>query len=54
MNGYVVAQGRETGMPTPVSAAIVEAVREVEAGARKQAPQNMELVLRRAGHDARG
>ena len=54
MNGYVMAQGRETDIPTPVSAAIVEAVREVEAGARKQSPQNLELVLRRAGHDARG
>ena len=54
MNGHVMAQGRETDIPTPVSAAIVEAVREVEAGARKQSPQNLELVLRRAGHDARG
>jgi 2-dehydropantoate 2-reductase len=49
MNGYVVAQGRERGIPTPVSAAIVEAMREVEAGTRKPAPENIPHVLKRAG-----
>jgi 2-dehydropantoate 2-reductase len=49
MNGHVVAQGLETGIATPVSTAIVAAVREVESGARPQSPQNLELVLRRAG-----
>jgi 2-dehydropantoate 2-reductase len=49
MNGHVVAQGRARGVPTPVSAATVEAVHEVEQGVRKQAPQNIEHVLRRAG-----
>src|SRR5712692_2107761 len=49
MNGYVVAQGREHGVPTPVSAAVVEAMHDVERGTRKPAPQNVELVLRRAG-----
>ena len=49
MNGYVVAQGRERGVPTPVSAATVEIMREVDAGTRKQAPENIGLVLRRAG-----
>lgn len=48
MNGHVMAQGRETGIPTPVSAAIVAVVREVEAGDRPQSPQNLELALRRA------
>jgi 2-dehydropantoate 2-reductase len=48
MNGFVVAEGRDAGIPTPVSAAIVEAVREVEAGVRAQAPRNLELVLRQA------
>jgi 2-dehydropantoate 2-reductase len=48
MNGYVVDQGRKTGVPTPVSAAIVAAVREIETGARTQSPQNLELVLRQA------
>jgi ketopantoate reductase len=49
MNGYIVAQGLQTGIPTPVSVAIVAAVREMEAGGRPQSPQNLELVLRRAG-----
>jgi 2-dehydropantoate 2-reductase len=54
MNGHVVARGRETGVPTPVSAAIVAAVREVETGAREQSPRNLELVLRQAGAPAPG
>jgi 2-dehydropantoate 2-reductase len=49
MNGHVVAQGRERQVPTPVSAAVVETVREVDAGTRQPAPQNIELTLRRAG-----
>jgi 2-dehydropantoate 2-reductase len=48
MNGHVVARGREVGVPTPVSAAVVAAVREVETGARAQSPGNLERVLRRA------
>ena len=49
MNGYVMAQGRERGVPTPVSAAVVEVMHEVEAHVRKPEPQNIGLVLRRAG-----
>jgi 2-dehydropantoate 2-reductase len=49
MNGYVVAQGRERGVPTPVSAATVDIVREVDAGTRKPEAQNIATVLRRAG-----
>jgi 2-dehydropantoate 2-reductase len=49
MNGYVVAQGRERGVPTPVSSAIVEAMHEIEAGTRKSAPENIPHVLKRAG-----
>jgi 2-dehydropantoate 2-reductase len=49
MNGFVVAQGRERGVPTPVSAAVVDMVHEVERGARKPAAENVELTLRRAG-----
>jgi 2-dehydropantoate 2-reductase len=49
MNGHVVAQGRERGVPTPVSAATVAMVHEVEEGRRKQAPENIGEVLRRAG-----
>ncbi len=49
MNGHVVAQGAERRVPTPVSAAVVDIMREVETGSRQPAPQNIELTLRRAG-----
>jgi 2-dehydropantoate 2-reductase len=49
MNGHVVAQGKAAGVPTPVSEATVEMVRDVETGRRKQAPENIVEVLKRAG-----
>jgi 2-dehydropantoate 2-reductase len=49
MNGHVIAQGRARGVATPVSAAVVEVMHEVERGDRKPVPQNVELALRRAG-----
>jgi 2-dehydropantoate 2-reductase len=49
MNGYVVAQGRAKGVPTPVSTAVVEMVHEVESGVRKQAAENIGVTLKRAG-----
>ena len=49
MNGHVVAKGREVGVPTPVSVATVEMVREIDAGTRKPDPQNIGHVLKRAG-----
>ena len=49
MNGHVVAQGRVTSVPTPISAAVVDMVHEVERGARKPAPENIGAVLTRAG-----
>ena len=49
MNGHVVTKGREAGVPTPVSTATVEMVREIDAGTRKPEAQNIGLVLRRAG-----
>jgi 2-dehydropantoate 2-reductase len=49
MNGHVVTQGRARGVPTPVSAAVVEVVHEVEAGATRPEPQHLGRVLRRAG-----
>ena len=49
MNGYVLARGRELGVPTPVSAAAVDVMHEVQAGTRRPAPENIGLVLRRAG-----
>jgi 2-dehydropantoate 2-reductase len=49
MNGHVVAEGRQNGVPTPVSAATVEVMHEVDKGVRRPEPKNVELVLRRAG-----
>src|SRR5213596_2049497 len=49
MNGHVVAQGRERGVPAPVSSAVVEVMHEVANGSRKPDPKNVELTLRRAG-----
>jgi 2-dehydropantoate 2-reductase len=49
MNGHVVAQGKARGVPTPVSAAVVDIVHEVERGARKPAPENIGLALKQAG-----
>jgi 2-dehydropantoate 2-reductase len=49
MNGFVVAKGKERGIPTPVSAATVETMHEIETGARKPDAKNIELTLRRAG-----
>ena len=41
MNGYVVARGREAGVPTPVNAALAAMVREIEAGVRPITPDNL-------------
>ncbi len=49
MNGFVAAKGRENSIPTPVSAAVVETMHEVERGQRKQAPENIGVTLKRAG-----
>ena len=49
MNGYIVQRGRELGIPTPVNAAIVEVVKEVDAGTIKPDPSNVERVLKMAG-----
>jgi len=48
MNGRVVDKGHELGVPTPVSAAVVALMREVDAGTRKPAPEHIELALTRA------
>ena len=49
MNGHVVGCGRDRGVATPVSEAIVGIVHEVESGALTAGPQNLGLALRRAG-----
>ena len=49
MNGYIVEQGRRVGIPTPVNAAIVQVVREVESGQIQPGPENVRRVLHLAG-----
>jgi len=49
MNGHVVDKGREKGMPTPVSSAVVDLVREIDAGARRPSPDNIAIALTRSG-----
>ncbi len=49
MNGHVASKGKETGVATPVSAAVIGLVGEIDAGTRKPAPDTIELALRRAG-----
>ena len=49
MNGYVVRKGQGVGVPTPVSAAIVAAMHEVDAGRLKPDPSNLDRVLADAG-----
>jgi 2-dehydropantoate 2-reductase len=49
MNGHVVAMGKERGVATPVSAATVDMIHEVERDAVKPAPENLGAVLKRAG-----
>ncbi|MCH8110228.1 MAG: 2-dehydropantoate 2-reductase [Chloroflexi bacterium] len=49
MNGYIVEAGREVGVSTPVNAAIVEVVKEIDAGLTKPDPSNIERVLSMAG-----
>lgn len=48
MNGLVVAKGGEAGVSTPVSAAVVELVREIDAGTRRPSPGHVETALARA------
>ncbi|MGH7279776.1 MAG: ketopantoate reductase family protein [Candidatus Rokuibacteriota bacterium] len=44
MNGHVVAEGRARGVAAPLSAAVVDVVREVERGIRKPQPENIAIV----------
>ena len=49
MNGYIVDEGRRVGVPTPVNAAIVQVVQEVQSGERAPGPENVHRVLSLAG-----
>jgi 2-dehydropantoate 2-reductase len=41
LNGYICDKGREYRVPTPVNAAVVRMIKEIEAGTRKIAPANL-------------
>ena len=45
MNGYVVRKGKEVGVPTPYSAAIVDLMHEIDAGRLKPDPSLIDQVL---------
>ncbi|MDA0770982.1 MAG: 2-dehydropantoate 2-reductase [Chloroflexi bacterium] len=49
MNGYTVKRGLELGIATPVSAAIVDVVKQIDAGTLKPDPSHVERVLSMAG-----
>ncbi len=49
MNGHVVAMGREAGVPTPVSAAVVDVMHEIDDGVREPSPANIDRALSMAG-----
>lgn len=42
INGYVEAEGKEVGVPTPVNSAVVKMFTEIEEGKRKISGSNME------------
>jgi 2-dehydropantoate 2-reductase len=46
LNGYVAAQGRRVGVPTPFNDAVVEAVTRFGVGERRPDPANLEPLLR--------
>ena len=49
MNGFIVDEGRRVGVPTPVNAAIVKVVQEVQSGERAPGAENVHRVLSLAG-----
>ena len=49
MNGYIVDRGLELGIPTPVNTAIVEVLRDIDAGRIQPDPSNVERTLAMAG-----
>ena len=49
MNGYIVEEGRAVGVPTPVNAAIVQVVKEVQDGTLPPGADNVHRVLSIAG-----
>jgi 2-dehydropantoate 2-reductase len=46
LNGFVVAEGKRLGVPTPFNAAVVEAVHQHGVGALRPDPRNLEPLAR--------
>jgi 2-dehydropantoate 2-reductase len=49
LSAVIVAKGTEQGIPTPVNAAIVETIHEIEAGERGMGWSNLDDIARKAG-----
>lgn len=49
LNGYVVAQAQTVSVPTPVNAALVTMIKDIEDGRRTIAPANVEDLLAKVG-----
>jgi len=45
LNGYISANGREYGIPTPVNEAIVKMIHEIEDGKRQITPANLNVEV---------
>jgi 2-dehydropantoate 2-reductase len=41
LNGYICAQGRQHGVPTPINDAVVRMIKEIEGAQRKMTPENL-------------
>lgn len=46
LNGYVVSEGRRIGLPTPANGRTVELAHEIERGALRGSPDNLERLTR--------
>ena len=45
LNGYVVQQAQEVNVETPVNAALVKMIKEIENGRRKITPENVDDLV---------
>lgn len=41
LNGYICAQGRQHGVPTPINDAVVRMIKEIEGAQRRMTPENL-------------
>ena len=49
MNGLVAQKGRETSTPTPFNDAVVEVMRNLDAGSVSSGPDNLDRILKIVG-----